>query len=129
MQSFRKEERLCNLKLISTLFKEGNNFFIYPIKVTWIYAELSSEYPVQVLIAVNKRNFPRAVDRNKLKRLMREAYRKNKSVLYDHLEHTGKKCALAFIYSGNKAVSFKEIESIIIVILHRLIREYEGATW
>lgn len=60
---------------------------------------------------------------------MREAYRKNKSVLYNHLEHAGKTCALALIYSGSKAVSFKEIESIIIVILHRLIREYEGATW
>ena len=129
MQSFNKEERLCDLKIIAELFKKGNAFFVYPIKVIWLSKELSSKYPAQVLIAVNKRTFKKAVDRNKIKRQMRSAYRQNKSILYEYLEHSGKKCVLALIYSGNSQVSFQELELIINVILHRLIREYESVAW
>jgi len=76
-QTFKKGERLSSEKSIATLFAEGDSFFQYPFKV--VYKKEQSTYPfsVQLLISVSKRNFKKAVDRNKIKRLIREAYRKS----------------------------------------------------
>jgi ribonuclease P protein component len=93
--------------------------------VTWLLTPLTPSYPAQVLIAVNKQTSRRAVDRNKIKRLIREAYRTNKSILYEPLKEMKKQCALSLVYIGNQMISYNEMESIIIVILHRLISEYD----
>lgn len=74
---FKKEERLCNKRLIKVLYESGSSFILYPYKVVFHPCnELG--VPVQVLISAPKRRYKKAVDRNLLKRRMREAYRLHK---------------------------------------------------
>ena len=81
-----KQERLKRRKLIEKLYIEGKSVKIYPLRMMYIQTVHSSDYPAQVGVSVPKRNFKRAVDRNRIKRLMRETYRKNKFIVYDALE-------------------------------------------
>ena len=125
MQTFRKEERLYEKKIIQELFNKDCGFFIYPFKVLRMNVDFESHFPVKVLITVSVKKFRKAVDRNKIKRLIREAYRKNKHVLYEAFGKTPKKYALIFIYTGKIIISYKEVESKIILILQRLVKENE----
>jgi len=121
-QTFKKGERLSSEKSIATLFAEGDSFFQYPFKV--VYKKEQSTYPfsVQLLISVSKRNFKKAVDRNKIKRLIREAYRLNKHLLYEGLAESKGSILLGFIYTAKTIPEFKEVERKIILILQRLIK-------
>lgn len=78
MYTFRKEERLCSRKHLELLFKNGSSFLLYPFRVSYIFVEDKIEVPVQVVINVPKKRYKKAVDRNLLKRRIREAYRLNK---------------------------------------------------
>jgi len=120
MQTFKKEERLCAKKSIDFLFANGKSFYLDPFKIKWVFEELDSNYPVQILVVVPKRYFKKAHDRNKIKRHIREAYRKNKSLLYNSLESNGKKIALAIIYNAKEIFSYNLIEEKIILTLQRL---------
>jgi len=121
-QTFKKEERLSGKKSIAALFGEGSGFFVYPFKVVFLTVPDECPVPVQLLISVSKRNFKKAVDRNKIKRLIREAYRKNKHILCDDLSVHSKSLFLGFIYNAKTIMEYKEIERKIILILQRLIK-------
>ena len=84
-QAFTKDERLHSLKLIEKVSTEGKSFFLKPFKIIVLPVELEGKYLAQVMMSAPKKKFPRAVDRNRIKRLMREAYRKNKFILYQIL--------------------------------------------
>lgn len=124
MQTFRKTERLCSKKSIEELFLNGIAFHIYPFKIIWLTVVESSESPARVVISIPKRNFKKAVERNKAKRLVREAYRKNKTVLYQYLIENKTEINFALIYTGNKILSYQELEKKIILILNRLMKEH-----
>jgi ribonuclease P protein component len=122
--TFRKKEKLCSQKLIGEMFLSGNSFLCYPLKVTWIKVEeLQSEFPVQIAFSVPKRIFKRAHDRNRIKRLMREAYRLQKSVLYDAAETEKVKIALMLVYIGKEQMEFNRIETAEGKVISRLIKE------
>lgn len=74
----------------------------------------------QLLITVSKRNFKRATDRNRIKRLVREGYRKNKEPLQRTLNTTGKFCLLSLAYTSRNILTFSELEHKIIVILRKI---------
>ena len=126
MFTFKKEERLCKKTTIDNLFDNGQSFFIYPCKVIWLESTEDMKYPAQVLINVPKRNFKKAVDRNYIKRIIREAYRKNKKLLYEALELKQKKLNFAIIYSAKEIIDYHELEQKIILMLNRLIQEHEA---
>ena len=75
--TFPKEERLCSKRLIESLFHRGSSFLIYPYRITSLHGE-GLQSAIQVLLSVSKRRFRLAVQRNLLKRRMREAYRLQK---------------------------------------------------
>ena len=126
LQSFKKQERLCSRKIIKELFEKGHTISSYPLKMIWMEIEHSSKFPVQIVISVPKRNIKKAVTRNKIKRQIREAYRKNKINWYKYLENKNKQCAGMFIYTAKNAVLYKEIELIIIGMFDRLVKEHEA---
>ena len=78
--SFSNKQKLKSQKLIDEIFEEGKSVTVFPLKMVYLYTDNSN----QVGVSVSKRNFKRAVDRNRIKRLMREAYRHNKNMLIDN---------------------------------------------
>lgn len=80
-----KEERLKSKKLIGSLYTVGKTIKVFPLRMVYLQAEHTSSYPAQVGVSVPKRNFKKAVDRNRIKRLMREAYRKEKFTIYNNV--------------------------------------------
>lgn len=124
--TFSKEERLHSKKKIDLLFAEGESFNLYPIRVIWRFLDSQNkEFPVEVLISVSKRKINKAVDRNLLKRRIKEAYRKNKPEFHTFLSNQSINCNLAFVYVASDIMLYNEIEQKIILILQRLQTEYE----
>lgn len=101
--TFRKPEHLCSQKAIDELFeKSTGSLRMFPFLAVYRkVARTATEPPVCVLLSVSKRRFRHAVDRNRVKRLLREAYRVNKQPLFAALgENEG--LHLAFVWIGNK---------------------------
>lgn len=117
MQTFTKAERLSGKTALDHLFQTGKSFNSFPFKVVWKEVA-AAEAPVQLVISVPKRLFKRAVDRNVIKRRIREAYRKNKSPFYESL--AGKKLHVMLIYTAKTLPEYKEVEDKIITVLQRL---------
>jgi len=103
--TFRKEERLRKEKDIQELFDKGSSFYLFPFKVFVLPNDPAVSPIHQILISVSKKNFKRAVDRNTIKRRMREAYRLQKQMLP---ESPGLKAG--FIYSHKEILDFEEIK-------------------
>lgn len=119
-QTFKKEERLTHKKTISGLFESGQSFAAYPYRILWLKTDPSISFPVQLAISVPKRSFAKAADRNILKRRIREAYRKNKSLLYEVLRKKNLSLAVIAIYTGKEVLLYDEIERKMVVSLRKL---------
>jgi ribonuclease P protein component len=126
--TFRKEDRLPSGKQLDELFKQGKSFTVFPFKVIWMQYASEKKVPAQLLITVPKRNYKKAVDRNLLKRRIREAYRLNKSLLLSGVSEKKSSLILGLVYIAPKALSFADIQEKIILILQRLTGENEKIT-
>ncbi len=120
MNTFKKQERLKSKKLIEQLFEEGKAVNAFPIKFIWITVTGETGSPVQVGFTVSRRSFPRAVDRNRTKRLMREAWRLQKNELYKFLDEKNLKLAGMMIFTGRKKPEYTEIFQKIEALIQRL---------
>lgn len=104
---FPKQEKLCSKKSIDLLFSSGKSLFCYPYKILILQAPLQPEQPfAQAMFVVSKRNFKRAVDRNSIRRRMREAYRTSKPMLKEWAEKQMVQTLVAYIYIGKKKEPF-----------------------
>lgn len=119
-QTFRKPERLVSRLAFESLLEQGDGHVVFPVRMVWKEMPLPTRYPVQVAFSVPKRNFRRAVDRNRIKRLMRESYRQNKNSLYALMEGKGKQFALLFVYVGRKLPVAGEVATGIRSNLHHI---------
>ncbi|QKG57212.1 ribonuclease P protein component [Hymenobacter sp. BRD128] len=121
--TFPKAEHLCSKKLIEKLFSRQNpSLGVYPLRLTWVAAPARTTAPPQVLITVPKRAFKRAVDRNRLKRLVREAYRLNKYRLTE-AENGHPVAVLGILYTGKEKSALALVEKKLISGLNRLLAE------
>ena len=120
-ETFDKSERLCSRKIIETLFENGNIFYNSLFKVVWDKEQNSIPGPAQVAFSVSKRGFRLAVTRNLVKRRLREAYRKNKKTLYDHLIAENIQIVFVVILRGNSIPDYITIEKGIIEVINKLI--------
>ena len=119
MKNLPKSERLSSKIKINELFNESaQSFVVDGIKVYWM--SYNSVYDkTQILISVSKKLFSKSVNRNKIKRYLREAYRSNKSIL----NLNDKIITIGFVYLSSEILDFKSIERKIKLILHRLNNE------
>jgi ribonuclease P protein component len=121
-QTLHSSERVKSKKLAEELFKKGSSAFLYPFIVRKIILTkdlIQKDTPFsQLLIAVPKKKLRRAVDRNLVKRRVREAYRLNKYILLDKLEEN--KIAFSLVYVGGKPLDFHFLEDKIKLILETL---------
>ena len=122
-QTFTKDERLRSKILIKKLFEEGEKRNYYPFRIIVLKFPIPSEYPVQLLISVPKSLYRKAVDRNRIKRLIRESYRKNKYILYESLEERHEQMLVCIQYTPKEILSYQLIQEKIIILLQRLKEE------
>ncbi len=113
---YPKSEKLKNKKVIDQLFSEGKSFSKYPLKLIYIKNTTSSKAQIQAGVTVPKRNFKSAVTRNRIKRLLREAYRLNKQQVFNNTEG---RFAFLFLYLGKEVPTFKQIEKGMKTLLQR----------
>ncbi|MDG1189631.1 MAG: ribonuclease P protein component [Flavobacteriales bacterium] len=119
---FSKVDRLCSSRRIESLFLEGERFYEFPFKAIW-HEDNTLDTPLRVAISVPKKRLPKASQRNHVKRLIREAYRTQKSTLLNSLEQNNKTINLMLVYTLPSILSFAEIEDKISVTLQRLADE------
>jgi len=118
--TLKKGEKLKSRKLIEQLFLGGKRLNFFPIQLVYLEIEHNSDFLIQAGFSVPKRRFKRAVDRNRLKRLMREAYRLHKHNLPNISDLDTKKHIFMFIYMGNQIETYSKIESQFIKLLSEI---------
>ena len=105
------------------LFSSGNSIKSGPFVLLWSLQKLSSSVPIQVAFSVPKKKFKKAVTRNKIRRLVKEAYRLHKTDLFDTVLKSEKQLSLFILYRDNNESTQKELQDKIIVALSRLENE------
>jgi ribonuclease P protein component len=115
--SLKKHEILKGKKEIKELFDNGSSFFLYPFKV--FYLPKAKPQNIQVLFSVSKRNFGKAVDRNLIRRRMREAYRLNKNILLADQKDSFS-ISMALVYISKFKLPYSDIEDKLKQVFIRL---------
>ena len=113
-----KVERLNSRILIERLFTGGSKSLpAFPLRIVYMPVEGENLPVATILISVPKKRFKRAVKRNRVKRQVREAYRKNKHILLDALKDSGRKIAIAFIWLDNELHESADVEAKVVKLL------------
>ncbi|HEY8403259.1 MAG TPA: ribonuclease P protein component [Flavobacteriales bacterium] len=124
-QTLCKQERLTRRKLIEQLQAEGKSIKTPALILVYRFAELPCAFPAQVMVTASKRLFKRAHDRNRIKRLMREAYRKQKHIVYSSLSKRQKQATFMFIFTGKQLPNQAYVHGKITELLKRFNEELE----
>ena len=121
--TFGKEEKLKSKKQIEQLFAEGKIVKEFPILMKFLKTDVN-DFPIKVAFSVPKKNFKLAVNRNRIKRLLRETYRLNKQILLNNVDD---KYVVMFIYTDKKEWNYTELEEKMIAVLHKFIKKQKTA--
>lgn len=116
-ETYPKSEKLKSKKHLDMLFSVGKSVSAFPIKMVYSQLEAAEDRSNKVGVSVPKRNFKHAVDRNKLKRLMREVYRKNKYLL----ANDERRYACMFIFTGKKPEDYAALHPKMEKLLHKFL--------
>ena len=132
--SFKKTERLNSQLVIDKLFAGGNaSIAVFPLRAVFMKTTLADNGqsgelpPVSILISVPKKRFRHAVDRNRMKRLVREAYRTQKHVLWRALDGKDYRLAVAFVCITDSMPSFFHVRKSMMKILTRIAEKMGDA--
>ena len=119
--TFKKSERLCSRILMDRLFQGDNrSVSAYPIRAVFLPVDPTAQQGVSVLISVPKKRFHDAVDRNRVKRQLREAYRKHKHALISRMAERGEGLLIAFVYVSPQIEPTDYIEKRMVRLLDKI---------
>ncbi len=124
--TFRKHERLTGRDRVKRVATTGKVVKVHPYRLVGLLMDLDTTAPAQAAFAVPKRNVKRAVDRNRVRRHMREAYRLNKHRWYQRLSDAGSQCAWLLVYQGNAPLQWQEAAEKISRVFDRWTQEHVG---
>lgn len=119
--SYSKDEKLKKQKLIDALFKKRKSVNAYPVKAFYAFSEEKLDVCLKTGVGTSKRNFKKAVDRNRVKRLLREAWRLNKEVLKTNLANGNKQMIVFLHYTDKTLPSLPLIQEKVNIIVQKLI--------
>jgi ribonuclease P protein component len=115
---YPRNEKLKSQKTIEALFRDGQAITHRPLRLIFLRLQSSADIKIKAGVTVSSKVFRKAVDRNRIKRLLREAYRLNKSLAFNNLEGH---FAFLFLYLGKEMPTFIEVEAAMKALLTKLI--------
>jgi len=116
-------EKLKSRKLIGQLFDGGKTVSKFPVKIIYKKVDFEDEVLLKVGVSVSKRNFKHAVDRNRIKRLLRESYRLNKEIVHQNVQQ---KHVCMILYLGKKTPEYEALNTIMVSLLQQLNEKING---
>ena len=120
-----KYERICKEKDIQALFDKGHGFSVYPYRVIFLFRhDERRPVTVRLLVSVSKKRFHHAVKRNRVKRLIRESWRRNKAALYEICEKDNISLDVALVYTATVIHSYEEVFEKTHKAVNELIKKY-----
>ena len=120
-----KYERICKDNDIQALFDKGEGFFVYPFRVVFLFRhDESRPVTVRLLVSVSKKRFHHAFKRNRVKRLVRETWRRNKAPLYEICERDNISLDVALVYTATVIHSYEEVFEKTRKAVNELIKKY-----
>ncbi len=126
--SFNKQEKLKSRKLTKQLFAEGKSFLVFPIKVMYLPIKEPLDFPIKIGVSASSRTFKHAVDRNRIKRVIKEQYRLHKLPLHQYVT-TNNKQVIAFFLYINKILPEKGlVEKKMPIIINKLMEALHEVT-
>jgi len=121
--SYGKKEKLKSHKLMRELFSKGKKFTVYPVKVFYMEPAVLMDHPVKAGVGTSARHFKKAVDRNRIKRLLRETYRIEKFSLHEYLKSSGKQMVIFFLYVDKSMPEYMNLKTKMHLALNKLIKQ------
>ena len=122
-----KYERICKENDIQTLFDKGAGVSVYPYRVIFLFRKDESRpVTVRVLVSVSKKRFHHAFKRNRVKRLMREAWRKNKARLYEICQRDNISVDVALVYTATVIHSYEEMMAKTRKAVQEIVKKHEA---
>ncbi len=123
LNTLKRSELLKSEKSITELFETGHSLFIYPVRLVFKARADQDISPIKVGFSVSKKNFKRAVDRNLIKRRMREGYRLNKQILFKDIPNDFRGLDIMFLYQGKSVEDFDKIRDCQCSLLNKLLHK------
>ncbi|HRZ41204.1 MAG TPA: ribonuclease P protein component [Bacteroidales bacterium] len=120
---FHRGERLRSEKAIQSLFRKGKSGLRFPFRYLYRITTAESSDPVRIAFIVPKRRIRKSVDRNLIRRRMREAYRRNKHILHLLPEQKSFHLEIALVWVAPDALPYLETEQKLIVLLQHIATE------
>lgn len=118
--TFNKKDKLKSQKLIEKLFLEGKSISAFPLRLIYLKTEYSEGQFIKAGVSVSKRNFKKAVDRNRIKRLLRESYRLNRPSYFNNITTP---FALMILYIGKDHTDFETLNTNMKILLSNFIEK------
>ena len=122
-----KYERICKENDIQALFDKGVGVSVYPYRVIYLFRhDESRPVTVRLLVSVSKKRFHHAIKRNRVKRLVREAWRKNKAELYEICQRDNISVDVALVYTATVIHSYEEMQEKTKKAVQEMVKKYNS---
>ncbi|MGB0887343.1 MAG: ribonuclease P protein component [Vicingaceae bacterium] len=122
---YSKNEKLKSKKDLEHLFKKGKSINAFPVRLIYVKKNELMNVSINAGVTVSKKNIKLAVNRNLIKRRIREAYRLNNKAIIESLKKNNTEINLMFIYTSKEVLPYHKIEAKIKTLLNRLIEKNE----